>query len=103
MVDTLLFVPPIFVQGYPRGSFNKQQATVISVDPDAEDCRKVEISSGDMLENSHQVMRIKILKKGKLVSHPGTLRMISSFVLEKQTAYKGEALNLRAEQLGNTI
>ena len=48
-------------------------------------------------------MRIQIYQKGKLVSHPGCLRPISSFVLEKQDTFSGQSMNLIVENSNQII
>ena len=64
--DILIYVPAMYVQG---SSFHAKNATVISINPKSK--HKIELDNGDKLEDSHMVRRIKILNKGKLISHPG--------------------------------
>jgi len=101
--DVLCYVPPMFVQGHPKSNFHRRDATVISVDPDAENGHKIEFDNLDHLEDEHCVIRIKTLQNGKLVSHPGTLRSIEHFVLEKQTSCAGQSMNLTVKKTNNII
>ena len=98
--DIISYVPSIYVQAHPRTTFHSTQATVLAVDPRAKSGKKVELSSNDMLKDDHNVRRIKVLKQGRLVSHPGCLRQISSFVLTSQTKFSGSSLSV---SLNNTL
>ena len=99
----ILYVPPVSVQSHPKVSFHKTQVTVISVDPDALSGIKLTLDNTDRLEDSHYVMRIQIYKKGKLVSYPGCLRPISSFILDKQDTFSDQSMNLIVENSDQII
>ena len=64
------------------------------MDPNRQNGHNIELDNVDHLEDTHCVMRIKIRRKGQLVSHPGCLRSITSFVLEEKTSCAGMSLNL---------
>ena len=96
--DILLYVPPLYVQG---PSHHSQEGTVISINLQSK--YKIELDTGDKLEDCHQVMRIRITKNGKLISHPGCLRSISSFVLDTQVSFSGQSSMMLTRHRKNII
>lgn len=76
------------MQENPLHNANRKEATVLSVNPDDDDGVILGLSSGERLENDHTVMRIKTLKNGSLVSHPGVIRSIGSFNIVNQTDFR---------------
>jgi len=92
--DVLLYVPPHCVQG---SSYHRTTATVVSINPKIK--HKIELSTPwDKLEDHNMVSRCKILNKGKLISHPGIWRSISSYVLETELSYAGHSSTMLTRQ-----
>ena len=82
---------------------NSVSSTVLSVNPEAESGHKIEHESIYLLKDDQLILRDRIMKNGKSISHPGIPRQVTSFVLEKQVKHSGKGGAVRKKRTRSII
>ena len=89
--DEIHYVPNPFIQHNLANNINRITATVISVNPEDTPYR-LELSTADLIDETHMIRRTMIIKNNNLVYHPGIYRQISSFFMVTQQKFTGSSV-----------